>query len=1175
MDTHAGIATEAQPPLPPNPSPTLSSDNQGAKPRKAKAEEATQTVYDRWSNLIPSLVDPLLNYQRSTYRKDIPDIPDTLCCCSKPNECLFSFTTCATLPHILVNFGLFPTAPQQPRTAVSVDLLEFIRALFERSSEATQALAHALNTYYSRRGFYLYNNNDENTIEPFHRGLGYAIQWFNILLVEVERRKDDALLRALEIVKAQQNDLLPTPELGIEQSNAPPPDGDPFVSQAQPKLASHPDQDLSSGECERFLQELCPLCFGGNMFGRSVEDLCSGADIHVSIDGNFNHRHARAAGDCPEFHSPRHLLSKEEVDLRGAQIEKARSATASKSKKKKRGTQALDEAIDACEEAHESGSGSKIKTNLDKFDHGGVMGMTCRHDRPLFLANIDTPGEQQKYGVALIEHLFQHLPRHATVMVAYDVGCVCDRSRQLYDIYTPGVSERLGFVTTAMHAYAHQWACQVVYAPRMRKGMGLTDGEGIERLWSRIRRLIPLTRNASARRRLWLLDRALSSISEDTMPGLADALNKKLKNVKKRLDAQKKPTVSRFSQDFVREQWLHQQSAQLSNKSQAPVRVKKELDLVLGLQAEIDSTQKSLESARKALDKDGTKSTALSILDELDKQQKSLATRVEDLYASVNVDDAFPGLKGPQLKFVRGLLMARDMKINIRKRAVGNFFEWDRLKQASGGRDEPLGTKLHQKARANIQKRVPALTNAIKRFNKKIDQLGSLYQVEWNLPLPEKLPTDLGRLKDDPNLLTDVWISTSAEEVPPWLSDPELREAIATMHANDRCAEEQARVGQETDNLRRWFRNEFLVVQVALLHETNSSTSFALMRYRNSLNVLTSRWRGKLIPGHLLKFWEETSEKEACRMLKMEPQPRTFTFIEPIVAESTHEPDDILTGAVGDEWGVTAQVDDVLMNDLLDDNLDFDFDDTPQALESEASLPSRDVPTLAPLSLRHGVQYHWHAPDIAHLRSPTARLNSECMNSGAALLKSILLAAPSTSSSSAMCCIFSTFDLPMIRDGSPSDALWRRTRNLEYWTKAIWIIPIHRAQPYEHWVLSVAQLKTGKNFLFDSLAEPDHWLDDIEVRHIVTFIHHLVVIGTHHGKLFRQPIPLDVPWDIRVLSKTAVQTTSYSCGLWVLASIGAVLSARHTTGLSELDMASLRSILLSRVRLLPTSSSPM
>lgn len=194
------------------------------------------------------------------------------------------------------------------------------------------------------------------------------------------------------------------------------------------------------------------------------------------------------------------------------------------------------------------------------------------------------------------------------------------------------------------------------------------------------------------------------------MPGLAEALNKKLKNVKRRLDAsQKKHSKANFAEDFVREQWLHQQAAQLSNKSRAyrcvycnwstnrcfidaPARVKRELDLVLGLQAEIDSTQKTLESARKALEvKDGAKSTTTSILDELDKQQKNLATRVEELYASVNVDDTFPGLKGPRLKFVRGLLMARDMKINIRKRAIGNFFEWDRLKQASGGRDEPLG----------------------------------------------------------------------------------------------------------------------------------------------------------------------------------------------------------------------------------------------------------------------------------------------------------------------------------------------------------------------------------------------------------------------------------------------------------------------------------------------------
>ena len=47
-----------------------------------------------------------------------------------------------------------------------------------------------------------------------------------------------------------------------------------------------------------------------------------------------------------------------------------------------------------------------------------------------------------------------------------------------------------------MHAYGHQWSCQLVYNPRLRKGLGLSDGEGTERLWSRFRKLIGITRSS-------------------------------------------------------------------------------------------------------------------------------------------------------------------------------------------------------------------------------------------------------------------------------------------------------------------------------------------------------------------------------------------------------------------------------------------------------------------------------------------------------------------------------------------------------------------------------------------------------------------------------------------------------------------------------------------------------
>jgi hypothetical protein len=90
-----------------------------------------------------------------------------------------------------------------------------------------------------------------------------------------------------------------------------------------------------------------------------------------------------------------------------------------------------DSAIDDCERSHEAANGRKQKADADQFDDTGVMGLICRHDIPLFFANIDTPGEQQKYAVSLIEHLYSLLPSSATICVLYDVGCVLDRSTEI------------------------------------------------------------------------------------------------------------------------------------------------------------------------------------------------------------------------------------------------------------------------------------------------------------------------------------------------------------------------------------------------------------------------------------------------------------------------------------------------------------------------------------------------------------------------------------------------------------------------------------------------------------------------------------------------------------------------------------------------------------------------
>ena len=82
---------------------------------------------------------------------------------------------------------------------------------------------------------------------------------------------------------------------------------------------------------------------------------------------------------------------------------------------------------------------------------------------------------------------------------------------------------------------------------------------------------------------------------------------------------------------------------------------------------------------------------ATRYIESLQSSQTRATAKVEGLYRSLNVDQSFPELAALPFEFVRTLLMARDLKINIRRRAISSFLEWDRLDQAAGGRSEALG----------------------------------------------------------------------------------------------------------------------------------------------------------------------------------------------------------------------------------------------------------------------------------------------------------------------------------------------------------------------------------------------------------------------------------------------------------------------------------------------------
>ncbi|KAG1779269.1 hypothetical protein EV702DRAFT_1195245 [Suillus placidus] len=851
-----------------------------------------------------------------------------------------------------------------------------------------------------------------------------------------------------------------------------------------------------------------------------------------------------------------------------------------------------DEAIDQCEHSYEATDGKKQKAAMDSFDDMGIMALICRHDIPLFFANIDSPGEQQKYAIALIEHLFSLLPQEATVITLYDVGCVLSRSLSQYDILPSSVTSRLRFATMAMHAYGHEWACQLEFNPRMCIGLGLSDGEGTERLWSRFIKLIGIQRSSSCQRRLWLIDRQAGAIGLEMRVDLGDWIKQQLKRGVNGQGAAAQEVLNNCgieAQD-LQEQWADQKKSQLSIRAHAPARLKKELDVVLALQADLDASDRALQLTRTMVEKGSAAEETLDALESLERGHDRLMNKVEALYSSLNVHDRFPELQGVDLNFVRTLLMACDLKINIHKRAIGSFFEWDKLDRAVGGANQALGTKLHQQTCKSIAKRQPALMIAIRKFNSYCERLESIFDPSWGVPLPAPLPTKLADLRNDQTLMEDVWITPSVGDVPHWIKDTNVRDGIQGLLKQQRCREEQRRIGLEADNLCRWFGTELAALELALHSPANHTYIFPLQQQRDHILQLQTRWVTPLASA--IRFNSSanmavdlaitlSASAGPSQAVMYRLVPTSLMLADPSSEDNTDEHVMSAFEEVAEE---------AVLLDILPDNTASDDDDDeamgqpefriiwelPEA-SAHLSIDSFMVPRpedyiiapalgTPPTRLRpaqDGFPHQVFDPrDQSLLAQPTAHLNDTCINGCAALLHSEIL----TSSHKQPCAILSTHDLPHIRYNASDDILWRNTSWTSFWERDIWILPIHRTSPVGHWVFCAIYISTKELHLFDSLAERQPWKTD--VKDIMNLIARLSSIA--HQRRGSDRIDLK-GWVARPLTLNALQTNGYDCGLWVLATLAAVLRGAHRSGICEEDMIAFRHYIRTLVIRVPTA----
>ncbi|KAJ7339964.1 hypothetical protein DFH08DRAFT_704657 [Mycena albidolilacea] len=1057
---------------------------------------------------------------------------------------------------LLVQNGVFPASPSRVQTGVSIDLLEIYRALFERSCDAITALASALYTIYNRRGFRVLaqKNTGQLATDPFRKLLGHAAPDV-VMADEISSRPTAAADDASNPVHGLSHTSVATSSSPSIHPPSPLPPPPPLPSPPPP--ASPPP--LTPGRASRILRERCPACFGLEEWGRSLKD---GGDVQLGADGCFSYRHLRSAGDGPIDYDPTYFVPKENIAKVNERIIEARKRKSTTYKPR-----IPQDAIDACQESWNAANEKKQNTDPKYYDASGVFVMTCRHLQVIYLCDIDTPGEQQKYIVALMEEVNSNLPPQATILQAYDVGCVTDHSFNLFPILSAGFRERVSFIINAMHAFGHRWICQLVYSPRCHDGAGLSDMEGVERFWSRLRKLIPLTRAQWNSRRIWTIDQYTSFINQEGLDSLGAWLTRQLlKNLpKKRKAAAKTIRDCGVPEAELREQWEAQKAAQTSARSHAPVRLRRELDKVLKLQDQIDAVETSIHEAKQSLTGGQRSADSLAHIRSLQATHETLNSQAEALYASLNIHTSFPELRGLPLDFVRTLVIMRDLKMNIRDRAIESFYEWETLDRAVAGKREPLGTKLYQATQKAISKRTPALLKAISKFNDHCSNLERLRPEGCNIPIPRALPTKLEALRNDPSVHEDVWTTPQEGEIPRWMDDKDVRDGIQSLLVLDRCEEEMQRLATERTNLARWLDHELLVVGHAMQANTDNTMQLPLRLRQQHLQDLRLSWR---LPQQS-QFAEVFARTRGSTSRSAISTGRSVASAQTHRAPTGHQPVPAITPSSTTSRSAISTGRSVASAQTHRLSVDTTFLQDLERYNSSLAVSQLQVPRVV-VGLHGRQSIDIEMSDLRRLHSATGRLNDVALNGGAAALLNIYDQPHSPYAGSAGdCALLSTFDLHRIHYKASDAVLWRNLSHTTYWEKRLWLIPIHRPKD-QHWVIVVAAVHEERLFFLDSLGERRGWRQDIQVHLFILFpvvteagtgchvTDHTdgcqIVVHVHRS----QPS-----------QRHQLQSNNYDCGVWVLCVVACVVRGFHCSNLTEASMISVRRLLTDHILSLP------
>ncbi|KNE93316.1 hypothetical protein PSTG_13260 [Puccinia striiformis f. sp. tritici PST-78] len=831
-----------------------------ARLRSYHQELIQQQQYRNWKDVMVALFPVYLHLKRKTRNWTLPcafdNFSSVVCSCPAEKSIVrqvdlvdlmgqkrvnYAFCPCTPDPVHLLTCGYLASTPVFPQTAFSMRLLNFYDLMWNICNAHISPFTKVMQRWNESISVRLYNklmtkprDLRRNLSASIHAHRSLMSMRRNLVQSITSVNKQDLLAQrscpacfgvSLPIPSPTHPDTSSTQPIPPSQpadstaagphssatleppSTQPPDDSTPEITNSGPNLPASSATILPSTSASTPPQPVngssppTPL----NQQPQTSDLAPDDHQVFICFDANFQQRHhERATKNYLELEDQPLFIRPEEIVASNAEILDAeRSQRVSKKAK------------DRCTEQHKAADDRRNAASWKGCDDTGLFGCCCRHDAVIYFCNIHKTGEGRGLPLSILNRIFAEINPNVKLGILYDIGCTLKKflqSRALLGDHTP----RMKFATAVFHSYVHDWPCQLQYNPRYNEGWGLTDGEGLERLWSYLSPLVSPLRYATRNHRIGAInhrsffhnelgmEKLVVTLKRKTIHAMATKVHSERILCKLYLAQNPHQVGQFFTDEFFRAQWQRQRDFEI-NRNQAD-REKKEEQAQFFERGEAMKSLAELFVTKIANPSPQSDSShALRILQEIRDLQKEHDEECKKLGSYFVVE---AGTERNSEKEKR-LALLWSAKTALYKCAVQIQGETQPLR-ATKTRADRLGTVLKEKIFEALKRRQKAVSPVLKIFcDRRTDYLTN--HAPDLLSRPENKPIDYKHFKKiqlDDAFWNDGYMCMSKD---PWALDPTVRTGIHTLLRLDRANEELVQLTNELRRTLSWgihFQNQ-------------------------------------------------------------------------------------------------------------------------------------------------------------------------------------------------------------------------------------------------------------------------------------------------------------------------------------------------------------------------------